>query len=196
MTTLEPLIPAGSYGAPQRIKLLATGLNVAPLAEALAANPHVWNVHTGRTAPPDSPHHGLDDVWCRFASPGVSGADPHIAQWYPEAECLGVRSMAREIMAAVGGEVLGGVLITRIPPGATCKPHVDPGWHAGFYDKFAVQVAAAPGQAFHFEGEALASNTGDLYWFDNSHSHWVTNDSDEARITAIFCIRVAREGQP
>ena len=189
-----PYIPPSAYGAPDRIKTLAHGLNVQPLADALAAHPEVWDRDTARTAPADSAHHGLSDVWCRFAPPGGSGRAEHLSVWYPSADLLPVRMMARELMAVFGAEQLGGVLITRIPPGAACRPHVDPGWHAGFYDKFAVQVAAAPGQAFHFEGEAVVTAPGDLYWFRNDALHWVTNDSDQERITAIFCLRIDRTG--
>ncbi|MCY1247967.1 hypothetical protein D9M72_613450 [compost metagenome] len=96
-------------------------------------------------------------------------------------------------MAAVQGERLGGVLITRIRPGQVCKPHTDPGWHARYYQKFAVQIAAAPGQSFNFEGHELVTKPGDIFWFDNSHTHWVTNESDTDRITMIVCIKTEKE---
>jgi aspartyl/asparaginyl beta-hydroxylase (cupin superfamily) len=92
-------------------------------------------------------------------------------------------------MTMVKGEKLGGVLITRIPPGAVCKPHVDPGWHARHYQKYAIQIEANPQQAFHFAGVSLVTGPGDLYWFDNAHEHWVTNDSDADRVTLIVCIK-------
>ena len=147
------------------IKLLWRGLNVAPLRAALDAHSELWDQQTARTAPEDSPHHGLSDIWARFADPEMAG---------------------------VRGERLGGVLITRIRPGQICKPHTDPGWHARYYSKFAVQIAAAPEQAFHFEGEKLVTAPGDIYWFDNSHTHWVTNESEVDRITMIVCIKTER----
>ncbi|MNL70438.1 hypothetical protein D3C87_1954400 [compost metagenome] len=52
-----------------------------------------------------------------------------------------------------------------------------------------MQIAAAPGQAFHFENEKLVTVPGDIYWFDNSHTHWVTNESQSDRITMIVCIK-------
>lgn len=189
-------IDPSAYGPPDRIKLLATGIALSPLVRALEAHPELWDQNRGRTESPESPHHEASDIWCRFAPDGSGGGEEHFSVWYPPADVLPVRMYATEIMAAVGGTALGGVLITRIPAGGKVKPHVDPGWHARFYEKFALQVAAAPGQEYHFEGQSLVTEPGDLYWFDNSHTHWVTNDSEQDRITAIFCIRVERETQP
>lgn len=185
-------LPPHRYGAPNRIELLSEGFDVAELADALVANSQLWDERTERTAAPDSPHHGLNDIWCRFGGAGTSGAVPHQSIWYPPADLLPVRDIARQLMTLAGGEQLGGVLITRIPPGESCKPHTDIAWHARFYDKFAVQVAADPGQAFCFKGQSLITKPGDVFWFDNAHTHWVTNDTEHARITAIFCIKVDR----
>lgn len=175
------------------IKLLHRGLNVEPMRAALAAHPDLWDQNKARTSPEDSPHHGLSDIWARFADPATMRPDgSHDSVWYPPADVLPVRDLVFPLMAAVRGERLGGVLITRIRPGQTCKPHTDPGWHARYYEKFAVQIAAAPEQAFHFEGHTLVTAPGDVFWFDNSHTHWVTNESDTDRITMIVCIKTER----
>lgn len=173
-----------------KIQRLDSGLDVAPIYWALLQHPQLWNQHDSRTADQTSPHHGLDDIWARFGDPArAEDGSPHDAFWYPAADTLGVKPMCLDIMRAVGGVELGGVLITRIPAGASCKPHTDPGWHARRYQKFAVQIAAAPGQRFHFEDESLESKPGDLFWFDNQHTHWVTNDTPYERVTMIVCIR-------
>ena len=44
-------------------------------------------------------------------------------------------------------------------------------------------------QAFHFDDAELRPLPGDIYTFDNARRHWVTNDSDEDRITLIVCVR-------
>jgi hypothetical protein len=72
----------------------------------------------------------------------------HESIWYAPADVLPVRDIVFPLMAAVRGERLGGVLITRIKPGQICKPHTDPGWHARYYEKFAVQIEAAPSRRF------------------------------------------------
>lgn len=178
----------------KHISLLARGINVAPMAQALAEHPELWDQRTERTAPDDSPHHGLSDIWARFADPATMREDgSHESVWYPASELLPVRGLVFTLMAFVGGEHLGGVLLTRIRPGQVCKPHRDPGWHARYYDKYAIQILAAPGQAFHFEDDQhLVTVPGDLYWFDNAYTHWVTNDSQSDRVTLIVCIRTER----
>ena len=170
------------------IKRIASGLPVAPIHWALQENPSLWNRDTGRTASPDSPHHGLDDIWARYGDPerAVDG-QPHDAHWYPSADVLGIKPMCLDLMRAVEGVELGGVLITRIQAGKSVKPHTDPGWHARRYEKYAVQITSAPGQKFCFDGEELETRPGDLFWFDNAHTHWVTNPTSYERVTMIVC---------
>ncbi len=173
-----------------KIELIVEGVDVAPMVAALEAHPELWSQFTTRTENPESPHHGTQDIWARWADPATVQSDgSHMSTWFPPAGVLPVKEMAGQVMALTGALQLGGVLITRIPAGESVKPHVDTGWHAGYYEKFAVQVAANEKQAFCFHGEKLVTKPGDVFRFDNSHEHWVTNDSDEARVTAIFCIR-------
>ena len=172
------------------IKLIASGINVAPIAWALREHPEFWNQHTARTEDPSSPHHGLDDIWARFGAPSdASKNEYHKAEWYECADVLGIKPMVAAVFDAVGGSELGGVLITRIPPGAECKPHEDHGWHAKYYEKFALQIEASPGQEFCFEDARLETKPGDLFWFDNSYTHWVTNPTKYDRVTMIICIK-------
>jgi len=181
------------------IRHLASGYDVAPLVEQLAAHPEAWNRHTMRTDAYQTPHKAVDDIWVRYNDWANFHGDPrafnaeHESNWYPVvADLPAAWSLARKVMRDVGGQRLGGVLITRIPPGGRVNPHVDTGWHAGYYEKFAIQVASNESQAFCFEDAELRPLPGDLYTFDNSRLHWVTNDSDAPRITLIICIRRSR----
>lgn len=175
-----------------KIARIGSGVDVQPLLWALQENPQLWNVHSGRTKPADSPHREVDDIWARFAPEGSSGGEPHDSIWYPAAAVLPVREIVFPLMTMVAGERLGGVLITRIPAGRTCYPHADHGWHARHYEKFAVQLQSAPGQFFCFEGERLEAKPGDIYTFNNAFEHWVTNDTAHDRITLIVCIKTGR----
>jgi len=168
--------------------------DVSALQEQLE---HVqWDTIRLRTEHPQSPHHEVSDIWVRYNPIENYDGDmrkfnsEHIPEWYPVAEELSeaVRishSLSMEFQALT----LGAVLITKIPAGKQVYAHVDQGWHARTFDKFAVTVKGNPAQAFHFENEYLVTHPGDLWTFDNSHPHWVTNDSDEDRITLIICLR-------
>lgn len=173
-----------------KINLLAGGIDVSRIYWNLLKNPDLWNKNTARTESEDSPHHGLDDIWARFGDPErAKDGEAHDSFWYPCADVLGVKQICYDVMRSVEGDELGGVLITRIPAGKTCKPHTDPGWHARRYQKYAVQIASAPGQKFSFEGEELETKPGDLFWFDNQYLHWVENPTTYERVTMIICIR-------
>lgn len=173
-----------------KIERIASGLPVAAIRWALQESPQLWNQHRERTESPDSPHYGLDDIWARYGDPkrAVDG-QAHDARWYPAADLLGIRDTCHDLMRAVRGVELGGVLITRIPAGKEVRPHIDPGWHARRYEKYGVQITSAPGQLFCFDGEQLETRPGDVFWFDNAHTHWVTNPTNHERITMIVCIR-------
>lgn len=174
----------------KHIAKIGDGVNVKPMVWALQRNPQLWNEHVGRTESPESPHHEVDDIWVRYAAPDlVKEPGPHESVWYPSAALLPVATICKALMARVGGERLGGVLITQIPPGGQVHPHHDAGWHAEYYEKFAVQLQSAPGQRFCFEDGYLEPQPGDIYWFDNSVSHWVENQTPYNRITMIVCIK-------
>lgn len=172
-----------------KIKRIGENIHVAPLLWALHENPDLWDQHKGRTESTESPHHGLSDIWARYAPPGVDPSKRHDAIWYANADILPVRDIVYPLMAHLSGDILGGVLITKIPAGMQCKPHVDNGWHAKFYKKFAVQIQSSPGQRFCFEDEKLETKPGDLFYFDNSFTHWVENPTPHDRITMIVCIK-------
>jgi quercetin dioxygenase-like cupin family protein len=174
----------------EKIKVLKSGINVQWLYWALLKNPQLWNQYTARTESPDSPHHGLDDIWARFGGDAdAASGHPHFPRWYESADVLGIKPFLRDLLHEVGGDILGGVLITRIPAGATCKPHQDLGWHALQYEKYAVQITSAPGQKFCFEDVEIETVPGDLFWFENQSTHWVLNPTNYERITMIACIK-------
>jgi len=180
------------------IEHLSSGYDVAPLVDQLARNPDVWDRYTLRTKGYEAtPHKSVSDIWVRFRAWSEFDGDAakfantaHESVWYPVIHQIPTAwSLARRVVRDVGGGKLGGVLITRVPAGGEVKPHVDQGWHAGHYEKFAVQVKGNAKQAFCFEDRKLSAMPGDLYTFDNSRCHWVTNGSDEERITLIICVR-------
>jgi len=175
-----------------KIRKIASGFDVEPLYSALSQNPNLWNLNNARTQSEQSPHHEVDDIWVRYAEDWTV-LGPHESIWYPAAEILPVKELCFRLMRLVDGERLGGVLITKIKPGKKCRPHKDFGWHASYYEKFAIQVRSAAGQGFHVEEESLYPETGDVYQFKNNFLHWVDNNSDQDRITMIVCLKTSRK---
>lgn len=175
------------------ISFLDAIFDVNPLRAQLEANPNLWNQYRWRTENPRSPHREVSDIWVRYnavENVGPHFNDPHESVWYPVIHQIPeVLPIIHDVLNKTQAVKLGGVLITRIPPGKQVYPHIDQGWHANYYEKFAVQIQGNDRQAFCFEDEFLSAKPGECYWFDNHYKHWVINDSDEDRVTLIICIR-------
>jgi hypothetical protein len=178
------------------IRLLPGRFDVAPLVAQIQAHPEVWNTHKQRTEQYGTPHNGVSDIWVRYNAwenytgdwPAFHG--PHESVWYPVCKVLTeVKPLVKKVALHVGARKIGGVLITKVPPGGEVAPHVDGGWHAGYYEKFAVQLQGNKDQGFYFEDSHVSAEPGELYTFDNSRLHWVKNASDEDRMTLIICFK-------
>ncbi len=176
---------------------VASGLGMRDLAWALADHSYLWNSHPVRTSSPSSPHYGVDDIYVRHAPPGlVDTSVEYNSVWYePAATVLPVKELVFDMARRFRADRIGGVLITRIPPGKMVRPHTDLNWGAHFYRKFAVQIASAPGQAFCFKNVSHVSKPGDVYEFRNDVPHWVVNRSNEARITMFVGLRTEQSAE-
>lgn len=176
--------------------------DITPILSDIHAHPELWGARPERKTAIGTPHAAMSDIWVRYndiSRLGPSFNDEHVPVNYPAWHALpSVRRLCFDLMAHVDGEMLGGVLITRIPPGARIEPHIDTGWHVEYYDKFYVCLQSEPGAVFHCEADSgadsLCPTPGEVHLFDNRKLHWVTNDSDQDRVTLIVCIRTNKEG--
>lgn len=182
----------------QNFLKVAEGVDVLPLQLALQRQPELFGRHGQRQYVAGSPHAGMTDIWVRYndCRPFEQSGDwsrfnhEHDAVWYPESAFIPqVRPIVFCLMARVEGERLGGVLITKIPPGGKIDSHVDGGWHAGYYDKYYVAVKSPDGSLFGFPDGEIRAKDGDVYWFRNDVPHWVENNSNDDRIAMIVCIK-------
>lgn len=177
------------------------GIDVSPLVEQLDAQPELWDRNNRRKTAPGTPHTQMSDIWVRYnnvepfeKSGDFSGFnDEHFPIWYPAYRSLpALKPLIFDLMEKTEGEHLGGVLITRIPPGCGIAPHVDRGWHVEFYDKFYLSLRSAPGAKFFCGDEVLEPKPGEIWRFDNRLEHSVVNESSEDRMTLIVCIRTEK----
>jgi quercetin dioxygenase-like cupin family protein len=169
--------------------LWRNAVNVNEMAWALREKAHLWDSFKARTEKEDSPHYELSDIFVRWCPEGKNGGVPHDSVWCSAADELPIKPLVMWLMAELGGVKLGGVFVTKIPPGKTCKPHIDDAWHAREYEKFAVQIESAPGQVFHVGDDSLETRPGDVFTFDNQVTHWVDNPTKHDRITLIAAIK-------
>ena len=106
---------------PNFVKVLH-GLDVQPLLKQLADHPELWNTNAIRTGKPYTVHYDVDDIIMRYPRPNIN-------QYNYPAPTHAIREARIPIvfglMKVVGGEYLGRVLISRLPPGKTIPPHDD-----------------------------------------------------------------------
>ena len=177
---------------------LGTGANVAPLLLAITRRPELWNQHTLRTTHPLSPHTQVDDIWLRFNELPPAGEearilDEHESIDYPAYAALPeARALVMALFTAVGGERLGRVLLTRLPPGRNIAAHVDSGSHAAYYERHHIVLQSNPDSLFRAGSEAVAMEAGEIWWFDNSQEHEVVNSGKDDRIHLIVDVRCSK----
>ena len=178
------------------------GVDVLPLLLQIQRQPELWDRNKARLLP-HGPHRDSHDIWIRYkdetenlASCDYSNfADQHDPIWYPAYYALpAIRPIVFGLMARVEGERLGGILIYKLEPGKVIHPHIDPGWHPNYYEKFNVSLRSEPGCVFHYEDEKMRALTGDVYWYTNNTMHWCTNESPDDQIVMSVSIRTHARG--
>lgn len=172
--------------------------DVQPLLGQLSDHPELWNQNPERKDAPCSPHAAMSDIWLRFRpkaelrEPKHYG-EPHIPTWYPSRRYLpAAEEISLTLMSYFRAVQLGGVLITKIPPGGRIAPHNDKGrWHPEFFNgKAYVPLKSNKGCLNICENDAIVMRAGECWTFDNLKEHSVENNGQEDRITLIICMRL------
>lgn len=180
------------------LRKLGDGIDVGALVEQLDAQPDLWNEHSQRLVAPGSPHAGSSDIWIRYRAFDeltypAAYHEPHFAVNYRAWHALpALRPIVFGLMRHVEAVYLGGILITRIPPGGQILPHDDRGsWHAEYLNrKVYVPLRANEGCVNRCEEQAETLRVGEAWSFDNLRVHSVENNGDTDRVTLIVCMRV------
>lgn len=171
---------------------LAEGANVHPLLHSLQLQPELWNANTLRTTFPNSPHSEADDILVFFNS--LESKDimndkatiPYPAwQKLPQA-----RALVFDLMRMAEATQLGRVIITRLKPGASIKPHKDEGDPVTFYKRYQIALQSLPGSVFKIGEEEVTFQTGEVWLINNKEEHSVYNGSLEDRIVMIVDVHV------
>jgi hypothetical protein len=176
---------------------VANSIDVLPLVLELYRQPELWNQHTARTGGKGS-FEGTDDIWVRFRDPQEltstsSFNEPFTPVFYPAWHALPhLRPLVFGLMARLEAVQLGGILITRVPPGQQVAPHDDRGrWHPEFFKtKAYMPLATNPLCYSTCEEERVVMQIGEVWLFDNLKTHSTVNDGETDRITVIISMRV------
>lgn len=173
-------------------------VDIAALLAELDAHPELWNRNPCRLSK-RGPHHETDDIFLRYKDerPNLSSgdwsdfSDEHIPTWYAAIDDLpAARPLIFALMAKLAGEMLGGVFIYRMAPGARIYGHVDRGWHPQYFEKFNVCLRSNALASFNYAEDAMVQAPGEVHWFRNDVTHSVVNAGDAEHIVMTVCIRM------
>jgi hypothetical protein len=179
---------------------ICEGFNIEGMNFLLNRNPELWNKNTLRKEQKNSPHLAISDIWLRYNDDTEYKKtgdysrfhEMHYPNWYPSSNLFPmIRGICLSLMAKMGATHLGGVLITKIPPGGKIEPHIDSNWHANFYNcKLYIPIKSNRDCINRCEDEFVVMNNGECWYFNNNVEHEVINNGDDDRITLIICMRV------
>ena len=172
-------------------------VDVSLLNKQLEENPHLWNQNPERKIGVDSPHAAMSDIWVRFRPKSElktieNYAEAFIPAWYPSRSVLTeVERICLNMMTYFRCVQLGGVLITKIPPGGEIKQHNDKGrWHPEFFNtKVYIPLKSNEGCINTCDGDVTNMKEGEVWVFDNLKNHSVKNTGETDRITLIISMR-------
>ena len=176
---------------------IAHNIDVIPLALAIARQPDLWNRQKERRCVPGTSHLDTSDIWIRFNDyknsdqPYTDFIGEHDSVWYDAYYQLPqLRPIIFSVMARCEAVRLGGVLITKIPPGKAVLPHTDRGWHPEYYNpKIYIPIVTNSAVLNRCEDEWVVMNAGEAWYINNTVEHEVINNGDSERITLIICMR-------
>jgi hypothetical protein len=188
----------------QNFQRISGGVDIMPLLLAIKRRPDLWKEDTYLRDYPQGPFRQIESIMLRFPVKSVheteaelqkhlSTYDQHENVDYPAYKLLPeARPLVMNLMAYVGGERLGRVMINKIAPGGVIYPHSDTPAHAEYYSRFHIVLQSQPGVVFRAGDEQVYMGTGEVWWFDNSQEHEVINNSADDRIHMIVDIRTSR----
>lgn len=169
---------------------IAQGVDVAPLLDALAAKPELWDEITIRQHYPGSAHHDTNAIFLRgpYSFTAIEYMWKADAYDYPMMDALSpvIGDVLRPIIKNLGVTELGYVLIVRLKAGGEIDEHVDQGYYAEHYERFHLVLTSEPGNEFTVADETVHMAPGEVWWFNHRRSHRVVNGSAYERIHVIF----------
>lgn len=167
-----------------------------PLLMQLERNEELWDQNADRITRSGTAHRDVNDIWLRYRAREELKCDqdfqePHFPVWYPAINKLfEARELAQQVIARTKATMLGGCLITRIPPGGQVLPHSDTGWHPNHYrTKVYCVLKNNPNCINYCAGEAIVMQPGACYIFNNLIEHSVVNNGDDDRISLIIALK-------
>lgn len=186
---------------------LLPSIDPTKLLMKIKQNPELWKEDTFLRDYPQGPFGEIESIMLRFPEKrvfeqeseleaykrGEHFYDQHESIDYPAYLILSeARPLVMGLMAYVGGERLGRVMINKIASGGRIYPHADTPEHTDYYTRFHIVLQSSAGCFIRAGDEQLEMRTGQVFWFNNKLEHEVVNNSDADRISMVIDIKVAK----
>lgn len=168
---------------------IAESVDVGQLMHAVARQHGLWDADKLRTTFDGTPHAEVNDILLRFGKPDgddLDAEDREAIKLIP-----GAKTMALNLMHLVRGSRLGRVVITKLDPGKKILPHADTqGAYASYYTRYHLVLQGLPGSLFSCGDETVNMLTGEIWWFDASAVHALSNNSKDDRVHMLVDVRI------
>lgn len=203
----------------RNFQLIAQGLDIGGLLNAVQRRHDLWNAYGVRTWHPQSVHREIDDIVLRYNT--FDGRGAPLGDDFVEAVCSRIevenypawndlpeaQDLIHALMYRVRGLHLGRVFISRMRPGVSIPLHCDriaPAEAAFparkipalYYDRYHIVLAASPGVLMRCgqgdDFEQITQRPGETWWFRNDLLHDVTNNSADDRLVMVVDIHSAQ----
>jgi quercetin dioxygenase-like cupin family protein len=175
---------------------LSLTVNHDALLRALARQRGLWRYDTFWKEFPGSMFAEVDTIYLRFPDKRAYLGKAAVADEYENYDQAAYellpefRPVVAALMAHVGGERLGRVMVNRLPPGKSILPHSDTHGAPSYYDRYHVCLTTNPGVRVVAGGECPVMVPGDVWWFDHTAVHEAHNAGDTPRIHLVVDIRL------
>lgn len=163
-------------------RLLASGIDVAPLLAELDDNPQLWDEITLRQGYEGSAHRDTKAIFLRWCS------DLSVKSAFLSKEAVDYPALAK-LPAARPFLKDGRALVVNLRAGGRVTPHIDQGLYSEEFMRTHLVLSARPGVLFHSGGETVEMRTGELWWFNHRTTHSVENNSGADRLHLIIDTR-------
>jgi hypothetical protein len=174
---------------PRNFEFVASGLDVAPLAALLDANPAWWRDITMRQDYLGSAHAATHCIYLRGPA-GFTFEEYFLelaALDYPRlpTALAALMPVVRPLLRAIDWRELGRILIVRLPAGAELDEHIDQGEYARHYARFHIPLVTNADCALVVAGEPQHMAVGEAWWFNHHKPHYAYNHGETERVHLI-----------
>lgn len=168
-----------------------SGVDPAPLLAQIADHPELFGQYnTWTEGKPDSvlTRMGMANNYIELR---YNKGHPQVWNRPPFYVLTEAQGLVFDLMAAVRGEILGRIIISKMAPGDIIKPHVHEVQFGlpPIYETYQVPLQVDPGVVFRCGDEDCYMEPGTAWTFPNQVEHAVYNNSGRERISMMVDIR-------